>query len=206
MRTKPLYTILILLFICGFANAQSTSTPDSVCAGAQGKSYKVAGTAGSTYSWVVNGGTQASGGNSDSITVNWSSTAGIDTLKVVEFNVIGCPGDTMRLPVVRLVLPTVSLTGADSICINSATVAYKLQMDLTGVAPWTVNYLEDGNARSITTSTTPYTFNSQVYSSAGVKSYSISSVAGRLGCSGTQSGSAAVTVFPKPSTSSITHY
>jgi hypothetical protein len=204
-------TCIYIIIFCSLAftmkvNAQSTANPDSVCAGATGKSYKVSGTPGSTYQWVVNGGAQASGGNSDSITINWSSTPGIDTLKVLEFNVIGCPGDTMRLAVVRLAPPTVVLSGTDSICINSATVMNKLKMDFTGVAPWTVSYSEDGTTRSVTTSSNPYTFNSQVYTTSGTKNYSIISVAGRLGCVGTQSGSSAVTVFPKPSTSGITHY
>jgi hypothetical protein len=79
-------------------------------------------------------------------------------------------------------------------------------MTFTGVGPWLVNYYEDGNPRSITTSANPYTFNSQVYTSSGVKTYSINTIEGRLGCVGTKSGAAAVTVFPKPSTSAIRHY
>jgi hypothetical protein len=207
MKTFKLITLLCLL-IGGFttANAQSTTDPDSVCAGATAKSYKVLGTAGSTYQWVVNGGTKASGGTTDSITVNWSSTPGTDTLKVVEFNTIGCPGDTIRLAVVRMPLPTVVLSGTDSICINSATTALKLKMTFTGLGPWTVSFLEDGTTRSVSTSSNPYTFNSQLYSVSGTKGYTINTITGRLGCVGSKSGSAAVTVFPKPSTSAIRHY
>jgi hypothetical protein len=127
-------------------------------------------------------------------------------LKVLEFNAIGCPGDTIRLAVVRLAPPTVALTGTDSICLNSASLSGKLKMTFTGVSPWTVFYVEDGTTRSITTTTNPYTFNSQVYSTSGTKAYSISTVSGRLGCTGTKSGAANVTVFPKPSTSLIRHY
>lgn len=206
MKPTHLYLTIAILFIGSAAFAQSSTSPDSVCAGATGKSYKVNGTAGSTYTWVVNGGTQASGGNSDSITVNWSSTPGTDTLKVVEFNVIGCPGDTISLAVVRLPAPTATISGTDSICINSSTSGAPLQLSFTGVGPWTVDYLEDGATRSVTTSSNPYTFDSQVYAAAGVKAYSISTVSGRLGCSGSGSGSASVTVFPKPATSAIFHY
>jgi hypothetical protein len=202
---------LLLLFICtlGYtivSSAQSTTDPDSVCAGATGKIYQVDKTAGSTYQWIIAGGTKASGANSDSITINWSAMAGTDTLKVIEFNAIGCPGDTIKLAVVRLPLPTVSLSGTDSICLNSSTTAYKLTMAFTGVGPWNVAYTEDGSNQNVTTSTNPYTFNSKVYNAAGDKLYSINTVTGRLGCVGSKSGSAAVTVFSKPSTSSIKHY
>lgn len=207
MKTLKLLTLFFMLTAAYVTTqAQSTTSPDSVCAGATGKSYKVAGTPGSTYQWFVNGGTQASGGSTDSITVNWSLTPGTDTLKVLEFNTIGCPGDTIKLAVVRLPIPTVALSGTDSICINSSTVAFKLKMTFTGVGPWTVGYTEDGTARSVTTTLNPYTFNSQVYSASGVKNYAVSTIEGRLGCVGTKSGAAAVTVFPKPSTSAIRHY
>lgn len=203
MKTLTLPFTLILFLVAPFCYAQSTASPDTVCAGATSVSYSITGTSGSTFQWVVNGGVQASGGNTDSITVNWSSTPGMDTLKVVEFNVIGCPGDTIRLAVVRTVPPTVAIAGADSICVNSSTVAAKLNLTFTGYAPWTVTYTEDGTTRSVTTSDNPYTFNSQVFNTAGIKPYAATLVKDRLGCSGTQTGTAAVTVFPKPTTSAI---
>src|ERR1043166_6829373 len=104
MKTKQLFKItaaLLAIFATVQVNAQSTAQ-DTVCSGATAKSYVVTGTAGSTYQWIITGGTQASGGTTDSITVNWSSTPGIGTVKVIEYNVIGCPGDTMTLNVVRL--------------------------------------------------------------------------------------------------------
>lgn len=202
------YFILALLGVCCIHSSfgQSTTDPDSVCAGATGKIYQVTRTTGSTYQWIITGGTQASGGTSDSITINWSATAGTDTLKVVEYNAIGCPGDTIKLAVVRLPLPTVVLSGTDSICLNSATTAFRLTMTFTGVSPWDVSYTEAGTTRTLSTSTNPYTFNSQVYTTAGTKAYAVNSITSRLGCAGTKSGSATVTVFPKPSTSAIRHY
>jgi hypothetical protein len=201
---------LLLLLLCTlgytYSYAQSTTDPDSVCAGATGKIYQVTGTAGSTYSWSIANGTITRGAGTDSITISWSATAGTDTLKVVEFNTIGCPGDTMRLAVVRLPLPTATISGTDSICLNSATTLAKLTMNFTGVSPWIVSYTEDGTNRSATVYTSPYTFNSQVFTASGTKNYAISTVTGRLGCTGTSSGGAAVTVFPKPSTSLIRHY
>lgn len=209
MKTNRLLQFAFLglaITITSFVFAQSTATPDTVCAGSNGKIYKVSGLAGSTYSWVITNGTKASGGNSDSITINWSATPGIDTLKVVEINFLGCPGDTVSLPVVRLAPPTVLLSGTDSICLNSATVLTKLKMSFTGESPWTVGYTEDGTARSITTMANPYFFDSQVFTTTGVKDYVPTQINDRLNCSGTFSGSASVTVMPKPNTSPIIHY
>jgi hypothetical protein len=205
------FNSLILLLLCTFgytfSHAQSTSDPDSVCAGATGKIYQVTGTLGSTYTWSITNGTVMTGAGTDSITINWSATAGTDTLKVVEFNTIGCPGDTIRLAVVRLPLPTVVLTGTDSICLNSSTTLTKLKMTFTGVSPWTVAYTEAGTPRNITTTTNPYTFDSQVFTTPGTKAYAVTALTGRLGCvSSSMTGAAAVTVFPKPSTTGIRHY
>ncbi|MFA9212903.1 MAG: hypothetical protein ACEQSR_03550 [Candidatus Methylacidiphilales bacterium] len=162
---------------------------------------------GSTFSWAFSGNaTKTSGGNSDSITVNWSSTPGIDTITVVESSFLGCPGDPIQLIVVRLAPPTVVLSGTDSICLNSATTGNPLNLSFTGYSPWTVNYTEAGTPRNLTTSTASYSFNSQVFTTAGVKTYGVTTITDRFGCSGTKSGSAAVTVFPKPSTGSIVHY
>lgn len=199
--------IFLSPWISGNLMAQSTVSPDSVCAGSTGKIYKITPTSGNTYHWSLTGGGSIYGSaNIDSLSIDWSSVAGTDTIKVVETNPIGCMGDTVRLAVVRLPIPTVALSGTDSICQYTATTAYKLQMNFTGVSPWTVNFLEDGNARSVTTTSNPYVFNSQTYSVAGAKTYSISNLAGRLGCAGTKTGSATVTVFPKPTTSAISHY
>lgn len=209
MKTQRLIQIAFLttaILSSSVLFAQSTSSPDTVCAGANGKIYKVTGLPGSTFSWIVTNGTKVSGGNSDSITINWSSTPGTDILSVVEINFLGCPGDTVNLPVVRLAPPTVVLSGSDSICLNSGTTMNKLTLSFTGLSPWTVGYTEDGTPRTVTTSTNPYTFNSQVYSTSGVKPYVPTQINDRLNCSGTFSGSASVTVMPKPTTSPILHY
>ncbi len=206
MKTKTILRLAVMLLLTGFAalnaSAQSTATTDSICAGSTGKSYKITGFVGSTFIWTFSGGgTKTSGGTSDSITVDWSSTPGTDTLTVVEANILGCLGDPVKLVVVRLVPPTVVLSGADSICLNTATTLAKLQMNFTGLAPWAVQYTEDGTSRSMSTSSTVYNFNSQTFTTAGVKTYAITTIIDRFGCSGTGSGSASVTVFPKPTTS-----
>jgi hypothetical protein len=203
--------LLLVLLLTGLSikniNAQSTAPIDSICAGSTNKIYKITGMPGSTFTWTFSGnGTKTSGGNTDSITVDWSSTPGIDTLTVIESSFLGCPGEPVQLIVVRLAPPTVVLSGTDSICLNSATAGAPLNMTFTGYAPWTVDYTEAGTNRNVTTSLSSYSFDSQVFTTAGVKTYGVTAITDRFGCSGTFSGSASVTVFPKPSTGAIVHY
>jgi ELWxxDGT repeat protein len=47
---------------------------------------------GSLYQWTIIGGTQLSGGNTDSITVNWNVIPSTATIKVIETNKEGCIG------------------------------------------------------------------------------------------------------------------
>jgi hypothetical protein len=86
----------------------------SVCAGTTGVAYSVINTPGSTYNWILEGGSQAGGGNSNSITINWGMLPGQHRVRVVENN--GCTiGDTISYTVTLLPLPSVSFSGLDSI-------------------------------------------------------------------------------------------
>src|SRR6185312_16657582 len=117
MKAKLLPVCIILLttvFFSTKAKAQSTTSPATVCAVKTGVPYYVSKTPGSTFHWVVPNGTIASGNNTDSITVDWSATPGTDTIKVVEINAHGCIGDTQKLAVYRMPLPTATMTGVDS--------------------------------------------------------------------------------------------
>jgi sortase (surface protein transpeptidase) len=57
--------------------------------------YSVSGSAGSTYNWIITGGTKISGGNSSLIVIQWGNMAGNAFVKVIETNVTGCVGDTI---------------------------------------------------------------------------------------------------------------
>lgn len=64
--------------------------PTSICPHRSGIAYEVLDpAAGSSYQWSVIGGTQASGGNSAKITVNWGGV-GVGTVSVVETDQYGC--------------------------------------------------------------------------------------------------------------------
>jgi len=60
--------------------------------------YAVSFTANSKYTWIINGGAQVSGSNSNSIYVLWG-TAGLGRVCVIETNSFGCAGDTVCLDV-----------------------------------------------------------------------------------------------------------
>ena len=69
------------------------------------KIYAVSYTANSKYTWIINGGAQVSGSNSNSIYVLWGA-AGSGKVCVIETNSFGCGGDTVCLDV-TVASPTV---------------------------------------------------------------------------------------------------
>jgi hypothetical protein len=202
MKTnRLLITIIMVLFTSGLY-AQSTTSPDTVCAGKKGSYYYVTKTAGSVYHWVIPNGVIMTGNNTDSITVDWSTTPGTDTIKVVEENVHGCFGDTQRLAVYRMPLPTATVTGLDSLCWSNTGTSFTVTF--TGTGPWNFTYSDGTDSTTLTNITTnPYTVNLGPQTST--KTYTITSVSGRFGCAGTTSGSYTVVIGSKPSTSGIYH-
>lgn len=112
-------TLKALLFVVFFLAgsqimAQTTTNPDTVCAGATGEAYLVANTAGSTYNWTIagGGGTQVSGGTTSSINVDWGSTPGLYTnaVALTETDANGCIGAPIYLDV-RIIQVALSALG-----------------------------------------------------------------------------------------------
>ena len=206
MKTKNLFTLALLLFfaLCvSTVRAQSTSSPDTVCAGRTGSAYYVTNTAGSTYTWIVPNGTITSGTGTDSINVTWSATPGTDTIKVVETSIHGCLGDTQKMAVYRMPLPTASLSGTDSVCHNFGT---SFNVAFTGISPWNFTYSDGTNSTSLTGITTsPYTINTALLNST--TTYTITAISNKFGCVGTTTGSGSyiAVVNPRPTTSAIHH-
>ncbi|MFH1319186.1 MAG: hypothetical protein ABII90_00845, partial [Bacteroidota bacterium] len=62
---------------------------NSICPFGSGLSYDVPNISGATYSWVITGGTQVSGGNTNSIIVDWGS-AGTGNVAVTTTSFLGC--------------------------------------------------------------------------------------------------------------------
>jgi len=206
MNWKHLSIIALLLcsaFCTSTLRAQSTTSPDTVCAGRIGSAYFVANTPGSTYHWNVPNGTITSGANTDSITVTWSSTPGTDTIKVVEVNDHGCSGDTEKLAVYRMPLPTATLSGVDSVCHNFGST---FSVAFTGISPWNFTYSDGTTSTSLNGITSsPYTINTGNLGTT--TTYTITAISNKFGCVGTTSGTGThvVVVNPKPVTSAIHH-
>lgn len=76
----------------------SISGPTSVCPNNNGINYFTTPKPGSSFLWFVEGGSQASGGNTSNITINWGGI-GTGKVKLVEIDQYGCPSDTVFLVV-----------------------------------------------------------------------------------------------------------
>jgi hypothetical protein len=211
---KYFISVLFILFITAFVRtqAQSTVSPDTVCAGSVNKIFDVDPTPGSSYVWILrNGSTYGSistiAGRSDSIRINFGASAGIDTLKLVEIGPSGCLSDTVKMAIVIMPATTATIVGTDSICVNNVFSANRLRIVFTGTSPWNVTYTDGTTPVTISSITSsPYYLVSPVYSVTGVKNYTLVSANSNGSCPASLSGSASVTVFPKPTPSAIKHY
>lgn len=94
----------------------------SVCPGASGVQYWVLNpNATSTYNWGVTNGIIATGQGTDTISINWPGTQTPAVVSVIEVTDLGCPSDSVQLPVnINVVLDPVAPTGASTICANLA--------------------------------------------------------------------------------------
>ncbi len=198
---KKLLILFMIMFGLNVFITKAQVPVDSVCAGTTGKNYYVTATSGSTYNWTVNGGTQASGGTSNSITIDFNSTSGVDTIMVQETDSNGCLADPVYLAVVRLDNPTASISGAATLCHADST---QVSVALTGEFPISLTY-NDGSSNVTVNNiaSSPYQFNTGSLTST--TSYSLVQVEDSNACSTAATGSVQVTVFAKPTTSQIFH-
>lgn len=123
-----------------------------VCTGQNGVSYSVVNNPPNTYTWTIVGGTQASGGNTNSITVNWG-ISGIGNASVtVEENNTCTVGAPVTFPVIIHSVPPESITGKTNIAELTNGVPYSVP-DRTGYTyNWTITggtQTTGGNTSSI---------------------------------------------------------
>lgn len=96
MNLKPKHILLLLLLLlAAWKGYAESSDPDTVCLDTS-KEYWVTPTAGSTYTWKLNGVTQP--GNLATITINWN-TLGDFVLSVQETTSDNCLGEIRELMV-----------------------------------------------------------------------------------------------------------
>lgn len=202
---KKLFTLFAIMFAVAFTREASAQT-DTVCVNSSSVPYSVTQTTGSTYAWSISGGGTLSASTGNAISVNWGSTPDLYTLQVTETSASGCIGDPVTLNVRVLPLPTASISGNSSMCYNDG--APTVTVSLTGEGPWTFTISNGSTTNTVTNhSSSTYTFQAAptipaAGSSAATTTYTVTDVSNRF-CSGTVSGSAAITVNPKPVTSGI---
>ncbi len=194
--------LLLPFLILGFFNV--SAQVDTVCAGDSGISYWLNGTTGSSYAWTVNGGTQDFGGNGDSITIDFSSTPGTDTLTVLETDSNGCIGDPVILVITRVAPPTATIAAAGPLCHNDSTT---LDVSITGTyTPWDLTYNDGSGNTTVTVTSSPYTISTSALTTT--TTYTLVSVIDRHSCATTLSGAGTaqtVTVYPDVVTPAIQH-
>jgi parallel beta-helix repeat protein len=107
----------------------------SQCASSNGVAYSVTNNVGSTYSWSASGGlTIASGGGTNSVTINVGSSGG--TLTVTETN-NGCSGTASQTITVKP-NPNPSITGSPfSQCASTNGVNYSITNNVGSTYSWT---------------------------------------------------------------------
>lgn len=206
---KKIYILLTLSILFVFSTESSfAQTPDTVCVNSTLVPYSVTNTVGSTYAWTLGGGGALSAATGNAITVNWGATPGTYNLQVQETSSTGCAGDAVSLNVVVIPLTTATISGTSSMCFNDPNP--NVTITLTGVGPYTFSYTNGTTTSTVTNHpTNTYTFTpSPTIPAAGTSpattTYSMVSVNNKF-CNGTTSGSAVITVNPKPVTSAIIH-
>jgi hypothetical protein len=133
---------MLLLTISGtnaLAQGPYPNTGDHIVCLNATEPYGVVLNAGSTYVWSITpvaggNGTITAGATPNLITVNWT-TPGTATLKVVETNASGCPGDPVSILVTINPLPTVTVNSSAICAGTSATIT------ATPGVPGTYNYV-----------------------------------------------------------------
>lgn len=139
------WVMMLLLFTSGtnaMAQGPYANTGDHmVCLNAT-EPYGVPLTAGSTYDWTITplsggNGTITAGATPNLINVSWT-TAGTATLKVIETNASGCPGDPVTITVTINPIPTVTVNSSAICAGTSATITATPGVAGTYNYVWTV--------------------------------------------------------------------
>ena len=122
---------------CTAPTTSSITGDNDVCTSEAGVAYSVTNTPGSTYTWTITGGTQASGGTTNSITVNWGATGQTSNVSVVENN--GCTtGPVVNFSVdVNSIQPS-SITGKINVAESTQNEPYSVTSRAGYTYTWTI--------------------------------------------------------------------
>lgn len=190
--------------------SQSDIPIDTVCAGSN-EFYKVLKTPGSTYHWTISeGGVPIYGVDikSDSVMIEWSNSDEMteEFVKVVETNKYGRSGDTVVLKVMKYPVPTAIISGSDTL-FDGNTGTNKIKVDLTGTAPWDIEYNDGTTDISINgIESSPFNIETRSLSNPPeLHTFTLVSIKNVSGCVGSVSGVAEIIVSPPIKTSKIFH-
>ncbi|MEN8203132.1 MAG: hypothetical protein ABFS28_11095, partial [Bacteroidota bacterium] len=124
-----------------------------VCTGVTAESYSVVNNSPNSYIWTVTGGTQASGGNSNSITVDWGTTgmAG-GNVGVIEYNTC-TKGESVDLAVTIHSIQPEAISGRRTVAENTNGESYSVTNIPGYTYTWTItggSQASGGTTNSIT--------------------------------------------------------
>ncbi|MBN2521055.1 MAG: hypothetical protein JXB17_11150, partial [Bacteroidales bacterium] len=109
---------------------------NTVCLNETGVTYTTEASM-TNYSWSVTGGTITSGANTNEITVTWTSV-GNQAVSVNYENLSGCSANSSTVYSVTVSdLPTPTITGDNSVCLNETGVTYTTEASMTNYS-WSV--------------------------------------------------------------------
>lgn len=183
-----------------------TQSKTPVCQGETGVAYTVPLDPSVTYTWTYTVGTGATiNGTTNSVTVDFSTTATSGTLNVTATN--GCGTSAPRsvsIVVNEAPTATIAIVGSSDICDGE-----KPQMTVTfagGTSPYSFSVTDGTNTESFTNVTSPYGYtasNALVWTGPGTNNtftYSIPTVTSANGCSNVGSNTLDFNVYKIPET------
>lgn len=176
--------------VTGPPNTPTMTGPPTVCANGGAATFTVTNPqTGVTYSWTAPNGAVITGSGA-SVTIDFAN-ANSGQVCVTANNSCGNPSVCQAVQVIPA--PQATISGSGEFC-QGTTPNLPLTLTVTGgTAPWTVVYSNGGNQATATVDVSPYTIN---VSAAGT--YTLVSVTGASGCTGTVSGSGVITQNPTP--------
>jgi hypothetical protein len=110
---------------------------DEVCINDAGEAYSVTNTPGSTYAWTITGGTQASGGSSNSISVDWGAAGMAGEIQVIESNACAA-GVPVTLDVDIHPLATSDIAGPPSVPAGATGMEYSVTSQVGYTYSWVI--------------------------------------------------------------------
>lgn len=114
------------------------SGPTVVCPNAIGIIYIAEGSMNSSYQWNLQGGNIASGGTSNTISVDWGNE-GAGTVQVEEINFLGCRSEPVELSVNKTYnLEVNSIVGQNEVCEFDLGEIYEVEESSGSVYDWFV--------------------------------------------------------------------